>query len=251
MMPGDPITAINNEIDGVAVPPCHVAIIMDGNGRWAKARNLPRAAGHQRGSRAVKTAIRSAIEAGVRYLTLYGFSSENWKRPQDEVDDLMGLLRLYLKSEIKNLHKQGVRVLVIGSRERLDTDIINLIDQAEALTKDNTRLTVTIALSYGGREELTHVAKVLAQKVASGDISPDDIDEDMFSRHLYTASTPDPDILIRTSGEKRVSNFLPWQLAYTEFVFLDILWPDFSKQDFEAAISDYLGRDRRYGATSG
>jgi len=248
---GDSITAINSGNDDAAAPPNHVAIIMDGNGRWAKARNLPRAAGHQRGAQAVKTAIKSSIEAGIGYLTLYGFSSENWKRPQDEVDDLMGLLRLYLKNEIKNLHKQGVRVLIIGSRERLDADIINLIDQAEALTKDNVRLTVTIALSYGGREELTHVAKTLAHKVANGDILPSDIDEDMFSRCLYTAGTPDPDILIRTSGEKRVSNFLPWQLAYTEFVFLDILWPDFSKQDFVAAISDFLERDRRYGATSG
>ena len=251
MTPGDPITAIYDKIADQAAPPSHVAIIMDGNGRWAKAHNLPRAAGHQRGAQAVKTAIKAAIEAGVSYLTLYGFSSENWKRPQDEVEDLMGLLRLYLKSEIKTLHKQGVRVLIIGNRQRLDGDIIRLIDQAEALTTDNRRLTVTIALSYGGRDELTQVARILAEKAASGEISPDDIDEEMFGRYLYTAGTPDPDILIRTSGEQRISNFLPWQLAYTEFVFLDLLWPDFTKQDFDAAISDYLGRDRRYGATSG
>ncbi len=251
MTPGEPIAAVYDKIADGAAPPSHVAIIMDGNGRWAKAHNLPRVAGHQRGAQVVKTVIKAAIEAGVSYLTLYGFSSENWKRPQDEVEDLMGLLRLYLKSEIKTLHKQGVRVLIIGDRKRLDPDITRLIDQAESLTGDNRRLTVTIALSYGGRDEITHAARLLAEKAASGEISPDDIDEDMFGRHLYTAGTPDPDILIRTSGELRVSNFLPWQLAYTEFVFIDVLWPDFSKQDFDAAISDYLGRDRRYGATRG
>ncbi len=251
MTPGEPIAAVYDKTADVAAPPTHVAIIMDGNGRWAKVHNLPRAAGHQRGAQAVKAAIKAAVEAGVSYLTLYGFSSENWKRPQDEVEDLMGLLRLYLKSEIKTLHKQGVRMLIIGDRKRLAPDIITLIDQAEALTSDNRRLTVTMALSYGGRDELVHVAKLLAEKAARGEISPDDIDEDMFARYLYTAGTPDPDILIRTSGEQRVSNFLPWQLAYTEFIFLDILWPDFSKQDFDAAVSNYLGRDRRYGATRG
>ncbi len=251
MSPGDPNPAVVHKVADEAVPPKHVAIIMDGNGRWAKAHNLPRAAGHQRGAQAVKTAIKAAIEAGVSYLTLYGFSSENWKRPQDEVEDLMGLLRLYLKNEIKNLHKQGVRLLIIGDRGRLDPDIINLIDQAESLTNDDRRLTVTIALSYGGRHELTRVARLLAEKAVRGEIAPDDIDEEMFAGHLYTHGLPDPDILIRTSGEQRISNFLPWQLAYTEFIFLDILWPDFSKQDFDAAIADYLGRDRRYGASRG
>ena len=252
MTPGDPIAAVyDKDGAGDTAPPRHVAIIMDGNGRWAKRRNLPRAAGHQRGAQAVKVAIKAAIDAGVSYLTLYGFSSENWKRPQDEVDDLMGLLRLYLKSEIKTLHKKGVRLLIIGDRERLDPDIVKLIDQAESLTKDNQRLTVTMALSYGGRDEVTRAARLLAEKAVRGEISPGEIDEDMVGRHLYTAGTPDPDILIRTSGEQRTSNFLPWQLAYTELVFLEILWPDFSKQDFDAAISDYLGRERRYGATSG
>jgi len=251
MAPGDPMTAIYENIADDSTPPRHVAIIMDGNGRWAKRRNLPRAAGHQRGAQAVRVAIKAAIEAGVSYLTLYGFSSENWKRPQDEVDDLMGLLRLYLKSEIKTLHKKGVRLLIIGDRERLDPDIVKLIDQAESLTADNQNLTVTMALSYGGRDELTRAARLLAEKAVRGDVSPDEIDEDMVERHLYTAGTPDPDILIRTSGEQRISNFLPWQLAYTELVFLDILWPDFSKQDFDSAVSDYHGRDRRYGATSG
>ncbi len=251
MSPGNPIAAVHGKIADDAAPPSHVAIIMDGNGRWAKAHNLPRAAGHQRGAQVVKTVIKAAIEAGVGYLTLYGFSSENWKRPPDEVEDLMGLLRLYLKSEIRTLHKKGVKLLVIGDRHRLEPDIVSLIDQAEALTADNRRLTVTIALSYGGRDELTNVARLLAAKAVSGEITPEEIDEEMFGRHLYTNGTPDPDILIRTSGEQRVSNFLPWQLAYTEFIFLDILWPDFSKQDFDAAISDYHGRDRRYGATRG
>lgn len=250
MTPGDPIAAVHDKIaDESASPPRHVAIIMDGNGRWAKHRNLPRVAGHQRGAQAVKAIIKAAIEAGVGYLTLYGFSSENWKRPPNEVEDLMGLLRLYLKNEVKVLNRQGVRLLIIGDRGRLEADIIGLIEQAEALTAGNGRLTVTIALSYGGRDELTRAARLLAEKAVRGEISPDQIDEKMFSDCLYTAGVPDPDILIRTSGEQRISNFLPWQLAYTEFIFVETLWPDFSKREFYRAISDYLGRDRRYGAT--
>jgi undecaprenyl diphosphate synthase len=230
--------------------PVHVAIIMDGNGRWAKSRNLPKLAGHKRGAAAVKTVIKSAIESGVPYLTLYGFSSENWKRPSTEVSDLMSLLRFYLKSEISILHKEGVRFGVIGDRNRLDDDIVKLIEEAEELTIGNNRLFLSIALSYGGRAEITEAARKLAEQVKAGDITSQDIDEDLFEGNLFTRDIPDPDILIRTSGEQRISNFLLWQLAYAEFVFLDVLWPNFSKQDFDKAILSFQGRERRYGATS-
>ncbi len=232
-----------------ASPPAHVAIIMDGNGRWAKRRNLPRTAGHKKGADAVKTAIKSAIAAGVSHLTLYGFSSENWKRPSEEVNDLMGLLRVYLKSEIGSLHKEGVRFQVIGDRNRLGGDIVKMIEDAEEKTAANRRLHLTIALSYGGRAEITEAARKLARRAKSGEIEPEQIDEQAFEDCLYTTGIPDPDILIRTSGEQRISNFLLWQLAYAEFVFLDVLWPDFSEQDFNGALEAFHGRERRYGAT--
>ena len=244
------MTAIPPDTEVQAQAPVHVAIIMDGNGRWAKSRNLPRAAGHKRGAAAVKTVIKSSIEAGVRYLTLYGFSSENWKRPTSEISDLMGLLRFYLKSEISALHNEGVQFCVIGDRNRLDEDIVKLIEDAETLTANNSRLFLCVALSYGGRAEIADAARLLAAKAKTGDIDPDDIDEALFENCLYTRNIPDPDILIRTSGEQRISNFLLWQLAYAEFVFLDTLWPDFCKEDFDQAISTYHCRDRRFGATS-
>ena len=230
--------------------PLHVAIIMDGNGRWAMARNLPRTAGHKRGAESVKTAIKSAVEIGVSYLTLYGFSQENWNRPETEVNDLMGLLRFHLRSEINYLSEKGVRLRVIGDRERLAPDIINLIENAEEKTSSNTRLNLIVALSYGGRSEIAHAARQLAHKVKDGVLEPEEINEALFENNLYTASIPDPDLLIRTSGEQRISNFLLWQLAYAEFVFIDKHWPDFSKEDFEFAIREYQARDRRYGTTS-
>jgi len=251
MSPVHPLSAEAQETKHENGSPRHVAIIMDGNGRWAKVRNLPRTAGHQRGARAVKTAVKSAVSAGVSYLTLYGFSSENWNRPDNEIKDLMGLLRFYLKNEVSTLHKEGVRLLVIGDRSRLDDDIVGLIEESEAKTSINTRLTLVLALSYGGRAEIAQAARVLAEKALDGTIDPASIDENSFAKHLYTADIPDPDILIRTSGEKRISNFLLWQLAYAEFVFLDCLWPDFSKQDFDAALGEYNRRERRYGKTSG
>ncbi len=230
--------------------PTHVAIIMDGNGRWAKARGMPRIAGHRRGADAVRLAIESAVKYGVRYLTLYSFSSENWKRPADEVNDLMGLLRRYLRSEIAELHKNGVRLRVIGERNNLSKDIVDLIENCEARTAENTKLDLIIALSYGGRTEIANAAKILAQQSVAGEISADDIDEAMLAKHLDTSEIPDPDLLIRTSGEQRISNFLLWQLAYAEFVFLDTLWPDFNEEEFVSAISEFSRRDRRYGATS-
>ena len=229
--------------------PTHVAIIMDGNGRWAQQRGLPRTAGHRRGADAARIAVRAAAEQGVRYLTLYGFSSENWKRPADEVEDLMGLLRFYLRSEIAELHKQGVRLRVIGDRSRLASDIVLLIEDAERLTTGNDNLTLIVALSYGSRAEIANAARQLAEDACAGRIRPYEIDESSLTSRLFTAGIPDPDLLIRTSGEQRISNFLLWQLAYTEFVFIDTLWPDFSEDDFVRAIKEYHGRDRRYGAT--
>ena len=230
-----------------APPPVHVAIIMDGNGRWAKARGLPRIAGHKRGAEAVREAVRAAGELGVSYLTLFGFSSENWKRPLAEVQDLMGLLRVYLRSEVAELHSNGVRFRVVGDRARFSPDTIALIEEAEKLTGANRGLCLTLALSFGGRQVIVVAAKRLARQTATGALDPAAIDESMFSRHLFTADIPDPDLLIRTSGEMRISNFLLWQCAYAELAFLDVLWPDFTKRHFEQALDDFQGRERRWG----
>jgi undecaprenyl diphosphate synthase len=232
-------------------PPRHVAIIMDGNGRWATARGLPRVAGHRRGAEAVRRTVTAATELGIEYLTLFGFSSENWKRPMTEVDDLMGLLRHYLRGEIAELHRNGVRLRVIGRRERLPVDIVTLITNSEELTRNNARLQLTVALSYGGRDEIASAARQIAEAVRTGQLAPEAIDEDCFARHLFTSALPDPDLLIRTSGEQRISNFLLWQTAYSEFVFVETLWPDFSKEDLKRAVEDFNGRERRYGAVTG
>ena len=229
-------------------PPVHVAIIMDGNGRWARARSLPRVAGHKAGAEAVRRAVRGAAELGIGFLTLYGFSSENWKRPAGEVHDLMGLLRWYLRAELAELHSNGVRLRIIGNRKRLPSDIVSLIDHAEEQTRRNAGLTLTIALSYGGREEIVAAAQALAARVTAGEIAVDAIDEAEFASELSTHDIPDPDLIIRTSGEQRLSNFLLWQSAYSELLFLDRLWPDFSKADLESAIEEFHRRDRRYGA---
>ena len=231
-------------------PLLHLAVIMDGNGRWAQAHGLPRTAGHQQGAEAVRRAVKGAIKHGIKHLTLYGFSSENWSRPPQEVRDLMGLLRIYLRREIKALDEEGVRFKVIGERQRLDPDIVKLINEAEAQTADNTRLVLTIALSYGSRAEITSVVRRIAEEAADGRLRPDEISEALVSEHLYTAGLPDPDLLIRTSGEQRVSNFLLWQMAYTEFLFLDIHWPDFSETTMAEAIDVFQSRDRRYGAAT-
>lgn len=231
--------------------PQHIAIIMDGNGRWASARGLPRVAGHRAGIEAVKRALTASAEAGIPYLTLYAFSAENWKRPQDEVQDLMGLLRLYLQAEMANLHKDGACLRIIGERARFDKDILALIDQAEKLTASNTRINLTIALSYGGRQEIVSAAQNLAAQVKAGTLRPEDLTEEKFSSQLFTKDIPDPDLIIRTSGEKRISNFLLWQSAYAEFVFLDTLWPDFSAVDLAQALDEFNTRERRYGARLG
>jgi undecaprenyl diphosphate synthase len=236
-------------IDPRRSPPAHVAIIMDGNGRWAKTRGLPRVAGHRRGAEAVRRTVEAATELGISYLTLYGFSSENWKRPPGEIHDLMGLLRHYLRAEIADLHRNGVRLRIIGERDRLGPDIVTLVENGERLTQDNTRLNLTIALSYGGRGEIALAARRLARLVEAGRLSADAIDENAVAAQLLTVHMPDPDLIIRTSGEQRLSNFLLWQSAYAELVFVDTYWPDFGKADLERAISDFCGRERRYGAT--
>jgi undecaprenyl diphosphate synthase len=232
-------------------PPTHVAIIMDGNGRWAKARGLPRIAGHRAGAEAVRRTLAASVDLGIKYLTLFGFSSENWKRPVDEVSDLMGLLRHYIRGEIAELHRNGVRLRIIGDRAKLPNDIVGMIDNAETLTAANDRLNLAIALSYGGRAEIALAARRLAEDAAAGRIALDAIDEDAFAARLLTAGMPDPDLLIRTSGEQRISNFLLWQTAYAELVFTPTLWPDFAKSDLEKAVRDFHGRDRRYGASVG
>jgi undecaprenyl diphosphate synthase len=231
--------------------PRHIAIIMDGNGRWAQARGLPRIAGHRRGAEALRRTLEAAGDLGVPYLTLFGFSSENWKRPHDEVDDLMGLLRHYLRGEIAELHRNGVRLRVIGDRARLSVEIVALIENAESLTRDNQAINLTVALSYGGRAEIVAAARAVAAKAAAGELVPQAIDEDVIAAHLFTADLPDPDLLIRTSGEQRISNFLLWQCAYAELVFTKTLWPDFGRADLEQAITEFGGRERRYGTSIG
>jgi len=230
--------------------PVHVAIIMDGNGRWAKAKGLPRVAGHAQGAEAVRRTVKAASQLGIRYLTLYGFSLENWKRPAKEIADLMGLLRLYLRKEISELHREGVRIRFIGDRTLLEPDIISLIEMSEQKTKANVKLDLVIALSYGSRQEITTAVRKLVSDVVAGEMDVDSIDENDLEARLYTSDIPDPDLIVRTSGEQRISNFLLWQSAYAEFVFTDVLWPDFSREKLEDSIEEFSRRERRYGAST-
>jgi undecaprenyl diphosphate synthase len=229
--------------------PRHVAIIMDGNGRWAKARGLPRNLGHRQGVDTVREVVRASRSLGIQYLTLYAFSSENWKRPQSEVSGLMDLLRLYIRRELKELASGGVRIRVIGDRSKLDPDINDLIADAEAQTRDNTALTLVIALSYGGQDEIVAACRRIAEQVAAGTLAPDQITADTVAGQLQTVGIPDPDLVIRTSGEQRLSNFLLWQSAYSELIFVDKLWPDFGQADLAAAVAEFQRRERRYGGT--
>ncbi len=228
--------------------PAHVAIIMDGNGRWAQAHGLPRIEGHRRGVEAVRRAVRSAIEHEVRYLTLYSFSAENWKRPPDEVAMLMGLLKRFIRDDLAELNRNGVRVRIIGERETLAPDIASLLNEAESLTRDNRGLTLVVAFNYGARQEIVEAARRLAIEVREGRLDANSIGPDEFAAGLGTAELPDPDLIIRTSGEMRLSNFLLWQSAYAELVFLPILWPDFDDTAFVAALHQYAARERRFGA---
>ena len=232
-------------------PPAHVAIIMDGNGRWASARSLPRLAGHRAGAQAVRRTIEAAISLGVEWLTLYAFSSENWRRSTAEVLDLTGLLRHFLRSEIAELNSNGVRLRIIGDRTRFDRDIQSDLVRAEHDTAGNTRLNLVIALSYGARGEIAAAARAAAQAARDGRLDPAELDEQAFSGFLSTSGIPDPDLIIRTSGEQRLSNFLLWQAAYAELLFLDVLWPDFGPVQFAEALAEYARRERRFGARPG
>jgi undecaprenyl diphosphate synthase len=227
--------------------PEHVAIIMDGNGRWAKARGLPRVAGHRAGVEALRKTVRAASDSGVAWLTVYAFSSENWSRPKSEVSDLMGLLKLFIRRDLAELHQSGVRVKVIGEREGLAPDIAGLLEEAETLTAGNTALNLVIAFNYGGRDEIVRAARRLADAVAQGILQSETITPDVFAAALDTAGIPDPDLVIRTSGEQRMSNFLPWQSAYSELVFLPCYWPDFTREHFADALRQYAARERRFG----
>ena len=236
----------DNGMEDLQVPR-HVAIILDGNGRWAKKRNMPRNYGHSRGSKNVEVITEAAHDLGIKYLTVYAFSTENWNRPKGEVDALMRLLREYMKTCLKTAKKNNMCVRVIGDTSRLDPDIIDGIRELEEASKDYDGLYFQIAINYGGRDEMIRAMKKLAEDVKEGEVGIDAIDETLFASYLDTKDIPDPDLLIRTSGEERLSNFLLWQLAYAEFYFTDVLWPDFSKEDLIEAVREYSKRNRRYG----
>lgn len=227
--------------------PRHVAIIMDGNGRWAAARGLPRFEGHRRGLEAVRRIVRASGDLGIEVLTLFSFSTENWNRPVQEVSDLMGLLKRFIRNDLADLHQRGVRVRIIGRRDNLAQDILILLQEAEDLTKANQAMTLVIAFNYGARQELASAMQRLAVKIAQAQLQPSDIDPDQIAAHLDTAGLPDPDLIIRTSGEQRLSNFLLWQAAYSEFVFVPTHWPDFDRDTLESALAQYAARDRRFG----
>ncbi len=242
--------AAPKEDAGVTAPPVHVAIIMDGNGRWAAARGLPRREGHRRGVEALRNIVKAAGELGIRYLTIYSFSSENWTRPADEIDDLMGLLKRFVRNDLAELHKNDVRVKIIGERANLKPDIVALLNEAEELTKKNSGPTLVVAFNYGAQQEIVEAAKKLAEQVAGGRLSVSDIDAAKLAAHLQTKDIPDPDLIIRTSGEQRLSNFLLWQAAYAEFIFVPMHWPDFDKAALEAALGEFHKRERRFGGLS-
>ena len=230
--------------------PTHVAIIMDGNGRWASERGLPRFEGHRRGVDALRRTITAADELGIRYLTVYSFSSENWRRPMAEIAELMGLLRRFIRNDLADLHARNVRIRVIGVNDGLSADIVSLLEEAERLTANNTGLTFVVAFNYGSRREMTDAVRSLAEEVVSGRLKPSDITEEMFASKLDTAGIPDPDVVVRTSGEQRLSNFLLWQASYSELVFSPVLWPDFGHEALVAAIDEFRQRDRRFGGLS-
>ena len=239
--------ALAQSFDARQAASLHVGIILDGNGRWARARGLPRIAGHRRGAEVVRSILKGCPERGIRYLTIYAFSSENWKRPVDEVEDLMGLLRLYLRREVAELRGNGVRIAFIGDRSRLSAEINALIAEAEESTHHNATLTLTVAVNYGGRQEILDSVRRIAEQVRDGALDPEDLTEETFQRHLQTRDLPDLDLVIRTSGEQRLSNFLLWQSAYTELVFVPTLWPDFTLEHLDRALGEFRRRERRYG----
>lgn len=228
-------------------PPQHIAIIMDGNGRWAQQRGLPRTAGHRRGVEAVRNTVSAALALHIPYLTIFSFSSENWSRPPSEIDDLMGLVKRFIRGDLADLHRHGVRIRVIGEADNVDDELLAMIEEAQALTRNNTALTLQIAFNYGARAEITKAARRLAARAVDGQIAVERIGPSDLEAELDTAGVPDPDLLIRTSGELRLSNFLLWQCAYTELVFMDVFWPDFGRAHLERAIAEFRTRDRRFG----
>jgi undecaprenyl diphosphate synthase len=228
----------------------HIAIIMDGNGRWAKERGLPRAFGHRAGVEAVRRTVQAASDLGIPYLTLYSFSSENWSRPADEISDLMGLMKRFIRRDLAELHSKNVKIVIIGQRDRVDAEMLSMLDEAQVLTAGNTALTLVIAFNYGSRIEITEAMKQLAVDAVAGKIDPATITPEHVAERLKTDGLPDPDILIRTSGEMRLSNFLLWQAAYSELVFMDVYWPDFGHAQLEQAITEFRSRDRRFGGLS-
>ena len=227
--------------------PAHVAIIMDGNGRWAKNRNLPHMAGHNAGMLAMKEIVKASSSLGVKHLTVYAFSTENWKRSSEEVNGIFKLLILYIEKELRELHANNVKVKILGDYERLPKEAVKSLERSLNTTKDNTGLQFNIALNYGGRDEILRSVKTLAKEVENGNLKADDITEDMIAENLYTAGIPDPDMIIRSSGEMRLSNYLLWQCAYSEFVFTDVLWPDFTRDEYEKTIEIFQNRKRRFG----
>lgn len=227
--------------------PRHVAIIMDGNGRWAARRGLPRSAGHKAGVDALRRAVKAAADFGIEYLTIYSFSSENWSRPAAEVSFLLDLLRRFIRQDVAELHRSGVKITVVGSRADLEPGIVSLLDDAERLTRENSKLNLVVAFNYGSRQEIGRAMAAIARKIESGEISTAEISPELISLNLDTAGIPDPDLLIRTGGEQRISNFLLWQCAYTEFVFVDEFWPDFTHEIFARALDEFRLRDRRFG----
>ena len=229
------------------VLPEHIGIIMDGNGRWAKKRGLPRSAGHTAGAQTFRKIARYCSDIGIRYLTVYAFSTENWRRPKDEIDALMKLFKQYLQEAIRDFKDDSIVLRFLGDRSAFSPDLLALMEENEAESKDRDGMVLNIAMNYGGRAEMIHAMRDIAQKVADGTVKPDDIDEQMVSDHLYTKGEPDPDLIIRPSGENRTSNFLLWQSAYAEYVIMDVLWPDFKEKDLDAALIEYAKRNRRFG----
>ena len=242
-----PITPKSATPDSGFEPPRHIAIIMDGNGRWAAERGLPRTEGHRRGVDALRRTVRAVGEMGIRILTIFSFSAENWSRPPAEIRDLMGLLRRFIGNDLAELHQNNVRVRIIGERDGLDSEIRRLLEEAEELTRENGGLLLVVAFNYGGRQEIARAARRVAELVAAGKLAPGDITADMIGRHLDAPDLPDPDLIIRTSGEQRLSNFLMWQSAYSELVFVPAYWPDFERATLENAVAEYRRRERRFG----
>jgi undecaprenyl diphosphate synthase len=243
---GEVTQQLQSETGGFEMPR-HVAIIMDGNGRWAAARGLPRVEGHRRGVEALRKTVRAAGELGISILTIFSFSSENWSRPASEIQDLLGLLRRFIRNDLVELHKSNVRVRVIGEREDLTRDIRSLLEEAEELTRDNDGLLLIVAFNYGARQEIARASRRVAQEVANGKLAANDITPELLTQHLDAPDVPDPDVIIRTSGEQRLSNFLLWQSAYSELIFVPTYWPDFDRAALEAAIAEYRRRERRFG----